>query len=309
VSSGAALSPRQEIYPRQMAAARALRLGVGALTGLAPGDAIKAEDVRQRIASRYPEAKPLPDHPELDGLLKEVGLDLYWDAPSSCYRRPGAPSPFSSTGPSSLPSRLATAPGARRARDDPDAADASNFEERLESALRHGQFLVLTVRPALLGRCEAELLTCFREQRIMRISLDALFLKHLRALADQEGLDWPVVLEADTIPGSEDWQYLQVLVKRAVPLIRDELLASTRPVLLVHPGLLSRYHQMSLVEQVRDQVGRAGKCPGLWLLVPGDEQQALPTLDGQAVPILAAGQHVTVPVAWLRNAHRGVAAS
>jgi serine/threonine protein kinase len=301
-SGGAALSPRQEIYPRGMAAERALRLGLGALTGLAPGDAITVEEVRQRITARYPEALPLPDHPELEGLLKSAGLDLFWDAATNCYRRPGARLPISSSGASSLPSRLATVAGARRPKDNAEAADAVNFEERLESALRHWQFLVLSVRPALLSRCEAELLTRF--PTLQRVSLDALFLKHLRALAGQEGIDWPVVLDADRVPGSEDWQYLQVLVRRAVPLIRDDLLASGRPVLLVHPGLLTRYSQMSVIEQVRDQIGQRGKCPGLWLLVPGDEQQTLPTLDGQAVPLLGAGQHVAVPLPWLRNAHR-----
>jgi hypothetical protein len=291
-----------------MPAERALRLGLGALTGLAPGDAITAEDVRQRIAARYPEALPLPDHPELEGLLRGAGLDLRWDPATTCYRRPGVTLPISSTGPSSLPSRLATVAGPRRPKDISDAAaEAINFEERLESALGHRQFLVLTVRPALMGRCEAELLARF--PTLQRISLDALFLKHLRALADQEGIDWRVVLDADTAPGSEDWQYLQVLVRRAVPPIRDDLLASDRPVLLVHPGLLARYDQMSLIEHVRDRVGQRGKCPGLWLLVPGDEQQTMPTLDGQAVPLLGAGQHVAVSLPWLRNAHRGAAAS
>jgi serine/threonine protein kinase len=306
-SAGAALSPRQEIYPRGMAAERALRLGLGALTGLAPGDAITAEEVRQRVAARYPEALPLPDHPELEGLLKAGGLDLFWDAATSCYRRPGASLPISSTGASSLPSRLATVTGPRRPKGSAGAADALNFEERLESALRHRQFLVLTVRPALLSRCEAELLAQF--PTLQRVSLDALFLKHLRAESDREELNWSDVLDADKVPGSEDWQYLQVLIKRAVPPMRDNLLASPRPVLLVHAGLLARYSQMKVIEQVRDQVGQRGKCPSLWLLVPGDEQQTMPTLDGQAVPLLGAGQHVAVPLPWLRNEHRGAAAS
>jgi serine/threonine protein kinase len=305
-SQTAALSSRQEIYRKDMEAIRALRLGVGALTGLLPGDAIREEEVRQRIATRYPEATPLPGHPELDRWLRDVGLDLFWDASSDCYRRPGASLPRFSSSPSELPSRLATAPGSRRRTGDPEAADASDFEERLEAALRHRQFLVLSARPALLRRVETDLLEQFPV--LQRVSLDALFLRHLHALARQEEIDWPVVLEADTVPGSEDWQYLQVLVKRAVAQIRDELLASARPVLLVHPGLLSRYRQMGLVEQVRDQIGRPGTCPGLWLLVPG-EHQALPSLDGQAVPILGAGQHVPVSLAWLRNAHRGAAAA
>ena len=32
--------------------------------------------IRERIAARYPEAEPLPDRPELDRLLGEVGLDV-----------------------------------------------------------------------------------------------------------------------------------------------------------------------------------------------------------------------------------------
>src|SRR5262249_39649060 len=157
----AALSPRQEVYPRGMSGERALRLGLGALTGLAPGDAITAEEGRQRIATRYPEALPLPNHPELEGLLRQAGLDLRWELATSCYRRRGARLPISSTGASSLPSRLATVSSSRRPKDNADAAAATNFEERLESALRHRQFLALTVRLALLSRCEAGLLARF----------------------------------------------------------------------------------------------------------------------------------------------------
>jgi serine/threonine protein kinase len=306
-SARAALSPRQEIYPRDMAADRALRLGVGALTGLAPGDGITVEEVRQRIASRYPEALLLPDHPELEELLKSAGLDLFWDAAAGCYRRPGATLPISSTGTSSLPPRLVTSVGPRRTRVSEEDADSFDFEERLESALRHRQFLVLSVQPRLLSRCEAELLKQF--PMLQRVSLDALFLRHLRAVASEEGIDWPVILEADTVRGSEDWQYLQVLIRRAVPRIQEELLASARPVLLVHPGLLARYAQMGVIEQIRDQIGQRGKCPGLWMLMPGDEQQVMPTLDGQSVPLLGAGQHVAVSLHWVCNRHRGAAAS
>jgi serine/threonine protein kinase len=304
ISTGAALSPRQEVYPRGMAPARALRLGLGALTGLGPGDAIRAEDVRQRIAARYPEAKPLPNRPGLDGLLKEVGLDLQWDEAADCYRRPGAALPLS-TGPSQLPSRLATVGSSRRPKDTPESAEARDFEERLQHALRHGQFLVLSARPSFLGRCETELLGRFP---VHRVSLDALFLKHLKQKAQQLRIDWRVVLEADAAPrDGRDWQNLQRQVGRAASEVEAELLGSPKPVLLVHPGLLARYHQMGLVERLRDHVGRPGQCPGLWLLVPGDEQRQLPLLDGQAIPLLGAGQHVAVSLHWLRNVHRGVA--
>ena len=55
-------------------------------------------------------------------------------------------------------------------------------------------------------------------------SLAMLTQKTVRLYVDiDQGVYWPVILDADTVPGSEDWQYLQVLVKRAVPLVRDEL--------------------------------------------------------------------------------------
>ena len=44
--------------------------------------------IRERIAARYPEAQPLPDRPELDRLLGEVGLDVAWDERPGTYRRP-----------------------------------------------------------------------------------------------------------------------------------------------------------------------------------------------------------------------------
>ena len=37
--------------------------------------------------SRYPEAEPLPDRPELDALLHRVGLDVRWDAEKKIYHR------------------------------------------------------------------------------------------------------------------------------------------------------------------------------------------------------------------------------
>src|SRR5205807_172120 len=75
MSKTATVSSRQELYPRGMAAERALRLGIGALSGLGVGEAEKGfavEQIRERVRSRYPEAELLPDRPELDALLGKV---------------------------------------------------------------------------------------------------------------------------------------------------------------------------------------------------------------------------------------------
>ena len=59
-SCGAALSSRQELYPRGMEAGRAIKLSQGALYGVT---AMTVDEVRERVRSRYPEAAALPDPP------------------------------------------------------------------------------------------------------------------------------------------------------------------------------------------------------------------------------------------------------
>ena len=51
------------------------------------------EQIRDRLRSRYPEAEPLPDRPELDALLHRVGLDVRWDAETKTYHRRDAHDP------------------------------------------------------------------------------------------------------------------------------------------------------------------------------------------------------------------------
>ena len=59
-SQVAALSSRLEVYPRGMEAGRALKLGIGSLLG---PQQLTVDDIRQRIASRYPAAEPIPEPP------------------------------------------------------------------------------------------------------------------------------------------------------------------------------------------------------------------------------------------------------
>ena len=72
MSKIAAVSSRQELYPRGMAADRTLRLGIGALSGLGLGeseDGFTPDQVRARVESRYPEAERLPDQPHQSARL------------------------------------------------------------------------------------------------------------------------------------------------------------------------------------------------------------------------------------------------
>ena len=104
-SERAACSARLEIYPRGMPAERALDLSSSLLrTDLPP------EDVRNKVAARYPEAQALPPRPELDELLRAHRLE--WDENKRAYVRPGeAPLATLQTSYSSLTRLSRVAPG------------------------------------------------------------------------------------------------------------------------------------------------------------------------------------------------------
>lgn len=298
-SRAAALSSRQEIYPRGLSAALAMRLSLGALAG--PGF-FKAEDIAVRIQGRYPEAEPIPGRPELDTLLSEAGSGLTWSPSGSkgpgYYPPPGGPGP--SAGMTTYYARHGTQ-CEFVLEVTADIADARQFEERMDYARKVGGFLALTVPPRLARHAEAELLRRYAPERM---SFDTLLIQTLRAQAQSHKVDWNVVLQADTAaPGSRDWTNLTRLVQKALPSIMQRLLQADKPILLVHPGLLARYQAMGLIEELRDRVGSNDAPPALWLLTPMPAN-GLPAVDGVPVPVISSAQWARIPQAWVENAHR-----
>jgi serine/threonine protein kinase len=299
-STNAAVSSRQELYPRRMDAARALRLSQGALLGVVQ---LSVADIHERVRSRYPEAAPLPDRPALDDLLDAAGLSLKWD-PTAGKDRGGSyisslhETESVSAGSDSIP-RLPTQIGPGLATDiTPEIADARQFEERLERGIKEGSFLTLLVHPKYYQRAMRELSARFP---VRLVDLEGVFIDALREVADKAGVNWELVLQTDVVPNTGDWNKLMLLVGRTLPIIEQELTSVDQTLLLVFPGLLARYDQMTLLERLRDRIGRSGGLRGVWVLVPGD-QQAL--IDGKAVPIISAGQRATIPDSWLKNVHR-----
>ncbi|MER2624819.1 MAG: BREX system serine/threonine kinase PglW [Accumulibacter sp.] len=309
-SRRAALSSRQEIYPRGMAAALALRQSLGALMGVR---FLRLKDVQDRVAGRYPEAQPLPERPLLDILLSDVGALLVWrdDTPAGPGYVPSAQALGPSAGSTSPYARVTTAIGSAVSVDDTatDAAsaaviEAQKLEDRLAYAHKAGGFLVLTAEPRLAHPVEAELLRRFGRQRV---SFDTLLLKALRQQAEALKVNWNVVLLADgAAPTSSDWSRLMRLVHKALPQVKQALLEATAPVLLVNSGLIARYGLMPLIDELRDEVGRPGRLGSLWLLLPM-AATGLPTIDDVPVPVITSTQWANVPVAWARNLHRAAA--
>jgi len=289
-SRQAALSSRMEVYPRGMSAVRALRLGAGSLLG---PKALPTELVQQRIASRYPEAVRLPDRPALDALLVEAALPYQWDdertsfAPSDV--RPGYLETSSTVGRRSV----------HGGGDEPGTEEAWALERRLAAVTADRRFLVLTVDPRRHPKAERELL---RRHGLTPVNLEARLLREMRAAVDALGARWDVVVRADAAArDSRDWRNLQHVAARAAAAVAASLLELRKPALLVYPGLLARYGQLGVLEQLRVRA-EAGEGPGFVLLVAADARSTMPVVDREPLPVVYASEWARVPEPWLRGA-------
>ncbi|MGH9318788.1 MAG: protein kinase domain-containing protein [Vicinamibacteria bacterium] len=293
-SRESALSSRLELYPKGMSAEKALRLAQGALAG---AKELTPAQIRERVSGRYPDAEPLPGRPGLDRLLKDTGSDLEWKASAregeGAYAPPHIPS-FTISSRTSYGAALPPSP--RFEELSPEETDLHLFDERLKHAVENGAFLALTVSPKALARVERRLKETYP---IEPRSLDALLLHHMHEVVEEKKADWSVVVRADAASkDSGDWANLLRVVRLALPRVRAELASAARTVLLTNPGLLARYDQLSFLDELRDQTGRPGGPPGLWVLVPEDGQEEKPVVDGKPVPVYSRAQWKRIPEAW-----------
>ncbi|MHB1122564.1 MAG: BREX system serine/threonine kinase PglW [Ramlibacter sp.] len=307
-SRHAALSSRQELYPRGMSALLALRQSMGALVNV---PALKVDKLRQRVRGRYPEAAPLPDRPALDRLLEEAGVPLEWnqatDDGTGAYTRLASPAELT-VGPTTLFSRQPTHDGSVGP-SDTALAEALALEQRLQRHLTQGGLLTLTCEPRLAARAESEVLHRFGPDGggmvpLRRMSVDAFLLQELRQQASAARVDWNRVLGADAAErDSRDWTNLQRLVQRALPALKNALLSAEQSLLVVNVGLLARYDLLSLITELEAAAGRPGQTFAAWLLLP-TRQAGRAAIDGIAVPLVHASNVVAMPQAWIENRHR-----
>jgi serine/threonine protein kinase len=313
-SQSAAVSSRQEIYPRRMEAGRAIKLSHGGLVGVR---FLTPDQIRQRVNSRYPMAAPLPARPQLDKLLTDAGLEVIWnpDLPGGGAYVSTARNVLSVSNVTHTPSRYSTtavrAPGisaaySRPAQVDPEEAEARNFEERLRYAEQHGSFLALTVKSCLYQRAREELASRFLTRPL---DLERVFLETLRQAAGEVGADWNVVVNADASPRqSADWRNLNHLIaSKVIPRVEEALVQGDRTVLTYHINWLERYGQVEMLTRVAQAV-QDGRLHGAWLLIPASPQTDMPLLDGVAVPVITTNQWARIPESWCRNLHRAAAA-
>ena len=308
-SATAAVSSRLELYPRGLPAARALRLARTALLG---AGTLSEDDVRTRVRIRFPAAEPLPGRPALDELLSEaVGLEWFSGGPGPTgaplapgFLVPPPPGVAAATAVTISGDRFGT--GTTAEVPDEARAAAEIAQDRLERHAKGGGFRVITVRASQQQRAISSL----SGLGATPVSIDALVIGALRRHAAAKGIKWDqAILAADAGgPGGERWARLLTVVRDALVPVRAGLLNGPDHVLLTHPGLLARYDALGLLDELRERTTRQPE-PGqtlrtLWVLVPADDPDALPTVQGKAVPITSSAEHFALPDAWLRNLHR-----
>ncbi len=295
-STRAAVSARDELYPRGLAPLAALRLSLGALSG---PEKLTEKDLRDRVKGRVPEAAELPARPELDALLDDVGAEREWREPPddipAFYSRDVRDSDTGTLAGFRVPTN------APPPEPTPEVLDARALEEKIAFAERTGAFLALTVEPRDTAAAQSELLRRFPREVV---SLERLMLRAMRAEAEARRVLWPKALAADAASrDSVDFKNLLRLAARAVPRVRDEVLALREPTLLIRPGLLARYDLMDVLDGLAQASGTSGGPPSLWLLLPqpGPER---PRIDGVVLPVISAANWARLTEAWLRNTHQ-----
>ena len=291
-----AVSPRLELYPKGLDALRALKLASSAVAGLAR---VTPDELQKRVSERYPEATPLPARSALDEMVREAGLAFTWRISESAYVAPDPPAIASSTSlhrHQTFDSPSAFVPPVEKPA---EVEEAEGFERRLQAAYRVPSYLVLATEPKIsylktaldniarhfpmtIFHCEREMLAC------------------LRAEAEHVGVRWEVVLRADSAAeGGRDAQNLRKLAEKAAQTVADLLRQRRESTLLLFPGLLARYGQLRILDEMQDSLGTTS----LWVLVGSEGRGNPPSSEKQTIPARPS-QWAWIPEKWLDNDFR-----
>ena len=288
----------QEFYPQGMPSDRALELASGSLAGLPK---VTIQEIQNRVYGRYPEAELLPGPPKLHDLIKRCELGLKWDASQTAYVR----EMMSATSMSRM-SMLRSSTGGTPPREpsDPERQEAERQQKALADAIAEKRFLAIQVRPQHAPRALQAFEVRFPALSVM--NLEGMLLDAMKAKAQGIGAEWDVVTAADSASrGSSHWQNLCRLVREAVPSVRDRLMASREPLLVLNPGMIARYGQIDLIEALRDRSGTPDGPPGCFVLIPTQIMRALPVIDGVALPVLGSMHKMALSETWIAEVVNG----
>ncbi|RRR80377.1 BREX system serine/threonine kinase PglW [Streptomyces sp. RP5T] len=294
------VTPRFELFPLDLGLDRALRISQAA-AGVRPGIGIGADELLSRVRSRFPGLAALAGvtYVEWEEALSEAHFPLEYDRDSKRFFPPArdlehSRPAFSGSVLTSTGTLYAAAQGQLAEGRDPRRV----MEVRLREAVRRGGFLALTVRGLHLPGTAERLAARFD---VLPVDVDELFLAALRTLADEQQVRWGALLKADARFGESGRigpalaSYTRLAAERVAA--RCTALAEqsgARTVLLAHrASLVARYWDVGgreLLVSLQEAARRPAAVPhGLWLLVPMDDPQATPALDGRTVDVVDRG--------------------
>ncbi|MFD7444021.1 BREX system serine/threonine kinase PglW [Streptomyces sp. NPDC059909] len=307
VASKAAASPRLELYPRDLALDRALRISQ-APAGVRRDLGITVEDLLAKVRYRFPELDfGAPTHVTVEDALKKADFPLEYDTAAHCFRPP-APSVNgtqlrSGTSTGTVTAAGGAALGAAAAGRDPDALLAG----KLRGAVERGGFVALNVHLKYLAGTSEVVAGAFP---VVPVNLAQVFLAEFRALAGERGTDWTKVLGADTtftrsgeLPGG-----LRSYVSRVWPRVGERIAETARgrqgEVVFIHAaGLLARYWEAGgrdILVNLQNAARRGGASPhGLWLLCPSESPRGASHLDRRTVEVLGEAERVVLERSFL----------
>ncbi len=314
-SKHTACSRKLELYPRGLAAQTALNLARAAVQSALPpharpDEAVPAQRLRELVRERYPEASPLPDHPDLDPLLEPYGL-VWSDHAHGYTRRPEETA--QPTIQRTRPTRTTTLDGPRPVPSERELR-AREFEDRLRLAREKRAFRLVQCLDTEYDDSIAALSTFLQ---VAPTSFDRLLIDRMDALMAELRVDPELARRTDRIgdprpasPGGgtataapprviEDWKRLCGLAERAAEQLLPEVTANDAPRLIVHLGLLARYDLSKFLDRWL-RACEEGQGHAVFAVVPS-EQGDDPTIDGRLpIPLTSlASQRLWVDADWL----------
>jgi serine/threonine protein kinase len=291
-----AVSPRMELYPKGLDALRALKLAQSAVAGL---QSVSPDQLRARVRERYPEAAELPSRPALDELVSKAGLLLVWQESEGAYTAP-APPVVASSVTLHRHGTIVSAPAFVPPIEVPhEIEEAQQFERQLQAAYRAPSFLVLATDPKI-DHLNAALENISRHFPMTVFHCEREMLSALHTESEKKRVKWEIILRADTsLPDSQDGRNLFRLAERAAKSVADRLRQRQEPTLVIFPGLLARYGQLGILDEIQDALG----AYSLWLLAGSEGRGNPPSSEKQTIPARPS-QWAWIPEKWLDNDFR-----
>ncbi|MET8541087.1 BREX system serine/threonine kinase PglW [Kitasatospora sp. NPDC004799] len=291
VAPTAQVTPRLELYPRDLSLDRALRISQAA-AGVRREKGITVDELIARLRARFPDLIVLakgsePTYVQFEEAFAELRVPLKYEPAKACFEPPAlevAPLWTSTgTGTSMLGVGGPWIPG-----QDAHAPKMAKLAERAQ----RGGFLAVTVKGESLPGVAEDLTAVYP---VDRIDLGREFIDAFHVLASETGQDWAKVLRADAAstpghikPGLA--KFVRAVWQRVESVLTERAAASHTVLFLHNAGLLARYWQEGghdLLVRLQAAARRpADKPHGLWLLCPVVTRSQAPHLDGRTVEVI-----------------------